>query len=133
MSTDTERALQTALLATRVGMPIANSSPVNRQLLLERLGQDEAALKDIVNLFGIDLRQRLNQTWTGMQSQDWALVGAQAHALKGLLLTMTADAAAADARALELAARAGDAVGAKAAFSRLSGSSKLAFDAVRSW
>ena len=83
--------------------------------------------------FCIDLRQCLNQAWQGLQSQEWALVSAQAHALRGLLSSMTAEAAAADARALELAARAGDPDGIKAAFSRLSESTRQAFDAVRSW
>ncbi len=129
----TQQALQTALQATHLGLPPADNSPVNRQQLLGRLGQDEAALKDMVKAFRIDLRQCLNQTLAGIQSQDWAVVSAQAHGLKGLLLSMTADAAAADARALELAARSRDAVGAKAAFSGLSGSAKLAFDAVQSW
>ena len=137
----TLKALQTALLETRPNLPVADSSPgngpkyspVSRQRMLARLGHDEAALQDMVKAFRIDLRKCLNQTWQGMQSQDWALVDAQAHGLKGLLSSMTAEAAAADARALELAARAGDAVGAKAAFSELSGSAKLAFDAVKTW
>lgn len=133
----TLQALQTALLGTRPDLPVADSSPenspVSRQRLLARLGHDEAALQEMVKAFRIDLRKCLNQTWQGMQSQDWAVVCAQAHGLKGLLSSMTAEAAAADARALELAARAGDAVGATAAFSTLSESAKLTFDAVRSW
>ena len=129
----TQQALQTVLLAARLGLPPPVSSPVNRQRLLARLGQDEAALRDMVKAFGIDLGQCLNQAWEGMQLQDWAVVSAQAHGLKGLLSSMTAEAAAADAGALERAARSGDAVGAMAAFSGLSESAKLAFDAVQAW
>ena len=153
----TQQALQAALLTTSLGLaaqalspvgsPVGNpdssrdlsrdispqSSPVDRQRMLARLGQDEAALRDMVKAFCIDLRQCLNQAWQGLQSQEWALVSAQAHALRGLLSSMTAEAAAADARALELAARAGDPDGIKAAFSKLSESARQAFDAVRSW
>lgn len=129
----TQQSLQTALQATRLERPVAGSSSVNRQQLLGRLAQDEAALKDMVEAFCIDLHQCLNQIRQGMQSQDWALVCAQAHGLKGLLSSMTAEAAAADARALELAASSGDAVGAKVAFSGLSGSARRAFDAVQRW
>jgi CheY-like chemotaxis protein len=129
----TQQALQAALLTTPLGLPAVDTSPVSRQRLLARLGQDEAALRNMVKAFCIDLRKCLNQTWQGVQSQDWAVVSAQAHGLKGLLSSMTAETAAADARALELAARAGDQASAEAAFSRLSGSAKLAFDTVRSW
>ena len=129
----TQLALQTALQATHLGLPAADGSPVNRQQLLGRLGQDEAALRDMVKAFSIDLRKCLKHTLEGVQSQDWASVCAQAHGLKGLLSSMTAEAAAADAHALELAARSGDAVGAKAAFSGLSASANLASDAVQSW
>ena len=137
----TQQALQAALLTTPLGLPAVDTraashpenSYVNRQRLLARLGQDEAALRDMVKAFCIDLRKCLNQTWQGVQSQDWAVVSAQAHGLKGLLSSMTAETAAAEAQALELAARAGDPDGVKAAFSRLSASAKLTFDAVRSW
>ena len=129
----TLQALQTALEASHLRVPVDDSSPVNRPRLLARLGQDEAALKQMAKAFCLDLRKCLNQILQGMQSQDWVLVSAQAHGLKGLLASMTAETAAAEARALELAAQAGDAAGAKAAFSRLTESAKLAVDAVQRW
>ena len=129
----TQLALQSTLKAISVGLAAVDGSLVSRQRLLARLAHDEAALKEMVKAFRSDLRKCLKQTWASMQSQDWAVVSAQAHGLKGLLSSMTAEAAAAEARALELAARSRDLAGAQAAFSRLSLSAKMAFDAVQDW
>ena len=126
-------ALRAFLQLIHLSAPVDDSGPVSRLRLLARLGQDEAALKEMVGAFCLDLRKCLNQTLQGMQSQDWVLVRAQAHGLKGLLASMTAETAAAEARALELAAQTRDEAGAKAAFSRLTESAKLAFDAVQRW
>ena len=129
----TQQALQSALMEPVLGLQIAASSPVDRKRLLARLGQDEAALKDMVMAFRNDLRKCLNGAFQALQSQQWAVVSAQAHGLKGLLSSMTAQHAANDAHALELAARAADPLAAKVAFSKLSESAKLSFEAVQKW
>jgi HPt (histidine-containing phosphotransfer) domain-containing protein len=83
--------------------------------------------------FCTDLRERMGQVHAALRQQDWATVLAQAHALKGALLTMTAHAAAQEAQALELAAQAQNNASAQAAFASLSKTSKAAFDAVKTW
>jgi signal transduction histidine kinase/CheY-like chemotaxis protein len=104
-----------------------------RSRLLSRLAGDELALKDMVRAFRNDLRERMGSAYTALQTQQWQQLLAQAHALKGSLSTMTADAAAGQAKALEAAAKVQDTAAAQAAFEQLSVSAKQAFDAVRKW
>ncbi len=106
---------------------------VNRARMLTRLGDDESALRAMSKAFSSDLRNCMGLAFEAMQNQNWVATAANAHALKGLLLSITAEAAAKDARALEVAARAGDSSAAKTAFSLLSESARVAFDTVRRW
>ena len=101
--------------------------------MLTRLGDDESALLAMSKAFSSDLRNCMGLAFEAMQNQNWVATAANAHALKGLLLSITAEAAAKDARALEVAARAGDSSAAKTAFALLSESARVAFDTVRSW
>ena len=118
-------------------MPAATRAPgdglVSRSRLLSRLGQDEAALHEVAQAFCKELRNCLGLAFEGLQQQDWQATRAQAHALKGLLLGITADAAAGDAKMLEQAILAADQDRAAAAFANLSDSAKLVFDTVRHW
>ncbi len=154
----TPEALKAALRATGIGRqfmqpasgaltqdlplpPVQTAAPtqplptgaVDRQRLLSRLGGDTALLHDMAQAFCADLRERMGQTHTALQQQDWRTVGAQAHALCGSLLTLTAQAAAHKAKALEHAAKNQDPAAASAAFAQLSQASKIAYDTVRTW
>jgi signal transduction histidine kinase/DNA-binding NarL/FixJ family response regulator len=154
----TPEALKAALRATGIGRqpvqpapsaiaqspsqpPVSMAAPmrplpagaVDRQRLLNRLGSDTALLHDMARAFCTDLRERMGQVHSALQRQDWRTVGAQAHALCGSLLTLTAQAAAQEAKALEHAAKNQDAIAALAAFARLSQASKLAYDTVKTW
>ncbi len=117
---------QAAAAATTVGQ-------VDRDRLLSRLGGDQAAMHDMAQAFCKDLRNCMGAAFEGLQNKQLPAVRSQAHALKGLLLSITAEGAATDARALEQAASTVDQAAAVAAFGRLSVSAKLAFDTVRQW
>lgn len=132
-----QAALQTVLNGVATAEPaspdIVPAGVVNHQLLLTRLRGDAAAVHEMAQAFRHDLRERLGVAFQALQKQDWPTLIAQSHALKGALLTMTAQFAASDAKALELAARAQDHAVAIRAFQSLSDSSKAAFAAVQSW
>jgi signal transduction histidine kinase/ActR/RegA family two-component response regulator/HPt (histidine-containing phosphotransfer) domain-containing protein len=106
---------------------------VSRSRLLARLGGDEAALREMAQAFGDDLRERMRLAFMALKKQDWPATRAQAHALKGALLTMTAHNAASQAHTLEKAARANDSLAATAAFDSLSQAAKVAFDSIQNW
>jgi signal transduction histidine kinase/CheY-like chemotaxis protein len=154
----TPEALQAALRATGLGLQAAGmdsmireikSLPLdlslpeepqyprlglhNRNKMLNRLAGDEVALHAMAQAFCQDLRQCLGLAFEAIKQKDWASTGAQAHALKGLLLGITADGAASKTTALEQAAKAGDAAAANAAFLQLSGATKEVFDVVKNW
>ncbi len=138
----TPEALQAALKSALHGGAVA-ASPVNegastpnvldRQQLLARLGGDEAVVHEMAVAFCNDLRERMSVAFDALKKHDWPALAAQSHALKGALLTMTANAAALDAKALEAAAQAHDNAAAVAAFQALSDTSKSAFMAIRAW
>jgi signal transduction histidine kinase/CheY-like chemotaxis protein len=150
----TAEALAAALLKTSMHLPkVADAAPlptkqvgasqiastpeqgtqVSRERMLTRLAGDEALLHAMAQAFCNDLRERMGQVHAALRQQDWGTVRAQAHALKGALLTMTAHAAAQEAQALELAAQAQNIASAQAAFASLSKTSKTAFDAIKTW
>lgn len=121
--------------ASRAG-PLSVPAKVSlhsRQKMLNRLAGNEDALREMALAFCQDLRNCMGQAYAAVNTQDWPVVAAQAHALKGLLLSMTAEAAAAQAKALEQAAKRGDAAGVTAIFKRLSEAAKETFDAVKTW
>jgi signal transduction histidine kinase/FixJ family two-component response regulator len=124
-----------ALLRTQSepGAELQGIGVVNKARLLVRLGGDEALLHAMANAFCSDLRERMGLIHTALLQEDWLIVGAQAHALGGALLTLTAQTAARDAKALEQAAQAQDAAFAKTAFAKLSSASKEAYDIVKTW
>jgi signal transduction histidine kinase/DNA-binding NarL/FixJ family response regulator len=140
----TPEALSAALRATSIGqvadasteanrkpaVDLSSNEPVQRERLLARLGGDEAALHDMARATRRDLRERMGKAYDALQSQDWPAMQAQAHALKGALSSITADRAAAHAKALE---RSSDPIQAKDAFEQLSIQAKQVFDALKNW
>ncbi len=105
----------------------------NRNKMLNRLAGDEAALHEMAQAFCQDLRVCMGAAFEGLKQSDWVAVAAQGHALKGLLLSLTADGAAEHARALEVAAKSGNAEAAKQAFDQLSESARDTFNVVKNW
>lgn len=112
---------------------LARPSLQDRQKLLNQLGGDEAALHAMAKAFCQDLRKCMEKAYNAISRKDWVTTAQQGHALKGLLLSMTAEAAAGEARALEQAAKSGDATAVAQVFDRLSEAAKQTFDAVRNW
>jgi signal transduction histidine kinase/DNA-binding response OmpR family regulator len=131
----TPEALQSALQSVlNPAAPTAADPPIaDRARLLTRLGGDEAALHEMAQAFCVDLRQRMTQTFQALKDADWTQVTRHTHALKGALLTMTAEPAAAHAKALEAAVQAQDAAQATLAFNALSKAAKEVFNQVKDW
>ena len=157
----TPEALQAGLKATRLAFratgvdshqntsptPLQSQSPItelpsaplpkiglhNRQKMLNRLAGDETALHEMAQAFCQDLRACMGAAFEALKKQDWKALAAQGHALKGLLLSMTAEGAAMQAKLLEDAARRGDAEAAKSAFDDLSEAARDTFNVVKNW
>ncbi len=114
-------------------MPMPKIGLHNRNKMLNRLAGNEAALHEMAQAFCQDLRNCMGAAFEALKKQDWKALGAQSHALKGLLLSITADGAAEQAKLLEEAARQGDVVSAKMAFDMLSDSARETFNVVKNW
>jgi signal transduction histidine kinase/DNA-binding response OmpR family regulator len=110
-----------------------NARPADRERMLKRLGGDEAVLREMAQAFCHDLRERMGQAFSAIKQSDWVTVRAQAHALKGSLLSITAETCAEHAKALEQAAQAQDMSAAQQHFKQLSASAKLVYDEVMKW
>ena len=113
--------------------PVSRLGLHNRQKMLSRLAGSEAALHDMSLAFCQDLRTCMGLAYAAVKRQDWVACAQQGHALKGLLLSMTAETAAEHAKQLEWAAKNSDRAATQAAFSRLSVSAREAFDVVKTW
>jgi CheY-like chemotaxis protein/HPt (histidine-containing phosphotransfer) domain-containing protein len=127
------RILPSATLEPWPSPPLPKVGPHNRNKMLNRLAGDEAALHAVAQAFCEDVRHCMGLAFEAVKQQDWTGTGAQAHALKGLLLSLTADAAAAHAKTLEMAAKSANADAANAAFAQLSDAAKEAFDVIKTW
>jgi PAS domain S-box-containing protein len=114
-------------------LPIAKIGLHNRNKMLNRLAGDEAALHEMAQAFCLDLRTCMGAAFEALKRQDWTVLAAQAHALKGLLSSITADGAMAQAKVLERAARQADVSAAKVAFDNLSESARDTFNVVKNW
>ena len=114
-------------------MPIPKIGLHNRNKMLNRLAGNEAALHEMAQAFCQDLRTCMGAAFEALKTQDWKTMASQSHALKGLLLSITAEGAAQQARALEQAARERDVVAAKSAFDALSESARETFNVVKNW
>jgi two-component system, sensor histidine kinase and response regulator len=131
----TLRATGLTQAAPSMAAPTVAASPVatadlQRDLLLARLGGDQAALKEMTRAMRHDLREHMGLAYDALQASDWATLQAQAHALKGALASVTAGEAAALAKALE---QCSDQASARAAFHRLSLEAKRVFDTLKAW
>jgi PAS domain S-box-containing protein len=78
------------------------------QRLKRSLDDDPRLLKEIAEAFEVDSQQRLARIDAALARSDWPEIAAQAHALKGSLLGMTATQQAKSAAELERQARAGN-------------------------
>ncbi len=72
-----------------------------RQHLMETFELDETEVEDILKVYAQSLQENLNQLQLVMKEQDGVSAGRQAHSLKGALLTLGLDDAAATAFILE--------------------------------
>jgi signal transduction histidine kinase/DNA-binding NarL/FixJ family response regulator/HPt (histidine-containing phosphotransfer) domain-containing protein len=113
--------------------PAVGGDMANRARLLARVGGDEALLREMAKAFCVDLRERMGRAHAAVQKQDWPGIIAQAHALNGALLTMTALGAAQEAKAMEQAAQSQDKAGTQASFAKLSSAAKIAYDTIKAW
>ena len=114
-------------------LPIAKIGLHNRNKMLNRLAGDEAALHEMAQAFCLDLRTCMGAAFDALKRQNWTVLAAQAHALKGLLSSITADGAVAQAKLLEQAARQANVAAAKTAFDELSESARDTFNVVKNW
>lgn len=85
-------------------------SDYHRETALAALGDDESLLRELIEVFLADVPERLAALQAAASAGDLATVTHQAHALKGECGTLAATDTVAKFRALEMAARAGDAV-----------------------
>ncbi len=120
-------------MANNPSAPASRLGLHNRQKMLSRLAGSEAALHEMSQAFCQDLRTCMGLAHGAVKRQDWAVCVQQGHALKGLLLSMTAHTAAEHAKQMEGAAKNSDGPGTHAAFSKLSISAREAFDVVKTW
>lgn len=97
----------------------ASDAPIDRQALMERLGDDEELAQEIIELFRQDSPDQLAQIRTAIAAGDAGVLRSVAHALKGAAGNLSAGAVAGAARELELMAQAGDLSGAPEAQLRL--------------
>jgi signal transduction histidine kinase/CheY-like chemotaxis protein len=133
VSTRSQVLLATDDYGKNENIPLGTPAPVNFQRMLQRLGGDKKALHEMALAFGTELRKNMTLAHRALKDERWDALSEQAHALKGSLLSMTAELAARHAHDLGSAAHAANAPAAKAAFSELTQSALEAFEAVRGW
>ena len=104
------------------------NSPIQWDLLLSRLGGDKVAMREMTRAMRRDLRHRMGEAYKALQSNDRMALQAHSHALKGALLSITANEAAELARQLETSS---NDVQAEAVFKTLSVETKRVFDALK--
>jgi HPt (histidine-containing phosphotransfer) domain-containing protein len=75
--------------------------PIDRDLLIERLGGDEELLADVARLFFLDCPERLAAIRTALDDHDAERIRTTAHALKGAAGALSAQGLFDAARTLE--------------------------------
>jgi two-component system sensor histidine kinase/response regulator len=114
------RALADAIERNLTALPpVSETSPYDRQTLLERVGGDEDMLRELVGIFLDESPKTMTQLHRGVSNGDPKAIGDAAHALKGSLLILSADDAAQAALAVEKLARSGDLSGLQQAMAQL--------------
>ncbi len=106
---------------------------VNRERMLARVGGNANALHEVAQAFCDDLRQRMGDTYELLRNSNWKALRAQAHALKGALVSITADLAAEQARQLEIAAENKDPQACIKTFNALSHMTQDVYLEVKNW
>ncbi len=104
------------------------NSPIQWDLLLSRLGGDQAAMREMARAMRRDLRQRMGEAYEALKSKDRMALQVHSHALKGALASITATDAAELARQLETSTNDEQA---EAVFKALSVQTKRVFDALK--
>jgi HPt (histidine-containing phosphotransfer) domain-containing protein len=96
-----------------------SSEVFNPQAMWSRVGEDLELLEELIDLFLSDYPQRLTQLQEALSRADYTTLARSAHAMKGALGNMSANAAYTAALTLEARARAGDQPGAASALANL--------------
>lgn len=94
--------------------------PVDWAALKEQCADDEALVREVVDLYRREWRGLYGDVERAEAQADWAACKRTAHRLKGALLSLAAKPAAAIAQQLEQAAGAGDGAKVKALLTSLS-------------
>jgi two-component system sensor histidine kinase/response regulator len=110
---------------------VATAPPVDRRLLLERLGDDEALLADVVQVFLDDCPKRLEAIKNAVDARDPEAIRTSAHALKGAAGNLSAAGLCEAARILERIGAEGRLNAADAGWRRLSSEASLVIDVLR--
>ena len=84
------------------------SSPFDRKLVLENLGDDEDLFRQIAQLFIADWPDSLKRMHAAVAANDAEAVRIAAHSIKGAVSNFAATVAVQAAKDLEMAGRAGD-------------------------
>jgi CheY-like chemotaxis protein len=95
------------LIAIARGAPEANP-PYDHSRLQRRIGNDPEVLDDVVELFERDSRSLMKTLGVELERGDGAMAKRAAHALKGMLLNLCAEDAAAIVKRVEGACSKGD-------------------------
>jgi len=104
-----ERVLGAESSAAAPAQPDKELPIYDRADALSRIADDEELLAMLIDLFLADAANYLDEIDTALQTADWPRLTRAAHTLKGVLATFSAHRGEACARALEVAAKAGDA------------------------
>jgi CheY-like chemotaxis protein len=115
---------------TRTAAP-ALSPVVDRASLIERLGGDEALLREVIKLFQGDCPVRLAALKAAVDGRDADRIRTEAHALKGAAANLSAAGLAEAAATLERIGAENRLAAAEAAWRRLSGEATAVLDVLR--
>jgi PAS domain S-box-containing protein len=113
--------------ATKTGAEV----PFNRARVLRSLGGDEGLLREILQLFSSEAALMLHAVREACDRGQSEAIRQTAHKLRGALLNIAADEAAAVAATLEEQGRAGDTAGARAGYPNLASGVEQLIEAIR--
>ena len=94
---------------TTIAVPDRGSQPCHdHAALMQRVGEDEATVRELLALFETDVAARLAALEQALAARDPATVAAAAHSICGMSLVFSGEFAARVAAAIETSARAGE-------------------------
>ena len=111
----------------------AMGRPVDRSLLMDRVGGDRGLLEELSDMYSNDRPALLDRLNTAITTGDAAEVCRQSHRLKGTFGSLAAPGAAEAARRLEEIGRSGDLSQAESAFEDLSREARRVEQELRSF